>query len=154
MLNKNYILGMIEQFFKYLFASWWCWIRNTYWWEEIITYLEMLFRIISRIFYCWKPEKFRNILQFPTSIHPTWMDERVHPYSYSFKKLWGDEKLQRELNELHSDWALEMWFETNTLEEFWSAALDMVPRLESVLHLHSICNNTLVWIWIQFSLLI
>ena len=53
----------------------------------------------------------------------------MNPYSYNLQKMSDDEELKEDLIELRTNRALEMQFESKTLEEFWCSALDVFPTL-------------------------
>lgn len=52
----------------------------------------------------------------------------MNPYSYNLEKMSDDEGLKEDPIDLRTNQALEMQFESKTLEEFWCAA-QMFPRL-------------------------
>uniref|UniRef100_UPI00358EA82C protein FAM200C-like n=1 Tax=Myxine glutinosa TaxID=7769 RepID=UPI00358EA82C len=83
--------------------------------EEIVPHLEMLSESFGGYFAAGD-----------LKISEEWI---MNPYSYNMEKMSNDEELKEDLIDLRTNRALEMQFESNTLEEFWCAALDMFPRL-------------------------
>uniref|UniRef100_UPI00358E7D1C protein FAM200C-like n=1 Tax=Myxine glutinosa TaxID=7769 RepID=UPI00358E7D1C len=83
--------------------------------EEIVAHLEMLSESFDGYFAAGD-----------LKISEEWI---MNPYSYNMEKMSNDEELKEDLIDLQTNRALEMQFESKTLEEFWCAALDMFPRL-------------------------
>uniref|UniRef100_UPI00358EB4CC protein FAM200C-like n=1 Tax=Myxine glutinosa TaxID=7769 RepID=UPI00358EB4CC len=83
--------------------------------EEIVAHLEMLSESFDGYFAAGDMK-----------ISEEWT---MNPYSYNMEKMSYDEELKEDLIDLRTNRALEMQFESKTLEVFWCAALDMFPRL-------------------------
>lgn len=99
--------------------------------EEIVAHLEMLSESFDGYFAAGD-----------LKISEEWI---INPYSYNMEKMSNDEELKEDLIDLRTNRALEMQFESKTLEEFWCST-GYVPKTwwKSTPCPHSICNNILV----------
>ena len=53
----------------------------------------------------------------------------IDPYFFNLDYMSNDEKLKDDLIKLRINHVLEMQFESKTLEQYWSLAMDMFPKL-------------------------